>query len=126
MNQIKLFDLPDEILLKILSNLDFANIIKYGQVCQRIRAISHDTRLLQTINLSGKIVPAKFFQIILENGCKYLSLRNAKIDGDLAYIKTSKLLYLECTYCFAKSKNFERILASRNSLQKLSIAECLT
>ena len=122
MNQINLFDLPDEILLKILSNLDFVNIIKCGQVCKRIRAISHDTRLLQTINLSGKIVPAKFLQFILENGCKYLSLRNSKIDGDIAYIKTSKLQYLECTNCFAKPKNFERILASSNSLQKLSMA----
>ena len=40
----------------------------------------------------------------------------------LKYIKISQLQYLECTNCFAKPKNFERILASSNKLQKLSVA----
>ena len=121
MNQINIFDLPDEILLKILSNLDFVNIIKCGQVCKRIRAISHDTRLLQTINLSGKIVPAKFLQFILENGCKYLSLCEAKLEGNLKLNKYYPLKYLDLCTCKCEISDLNDLVASCDSLEKLSM-----
>ena len=119
---LSLQGLPDEILLRILSYLDFSNIIRCGQVSKRLWTISHDKTLFETINLSGKIVPITFLQFILDHGCKYLSLRSAKIEGnDITLTKICQLRYLDCTNCFAKPKVIKKILNFSLSMQKLSM-----
>ena len=115
-------ELPDEILLRILSYLDYSSIIRCGQVSKRLWTISHDKTLFETINLSGKIVPITFLQFIIHHGCKYLSLRSAKIEGnDITLKEICQLKYLDCTNCFAKPKVIEKILSFSKSIQKLSM-----
>jgi hypothetical protein len=94
--------------------------------------------LWQKINLSKNTpgspsayidVPTDLVKMVIENGCKYLSLYNVKLgpifmgsEGDLRLDKSSSLIYLDLKYCEANSEIFEEILASCHSLQKLSMA----
>ena len=88
-------DLPDEIILGVLSFLDIKDLLICGQTSKRIRNISNDESLWLKINLSEKLVPAAFLQKILNNGCKYLSLYSAHMDGNLTLKNTSQLRYLD-------------------------------
>ena len=88
---LKLEDLPDEMILKVLSYLDTANLIHSGHVSQRLRAISSDESLWQKMNLFKKSVPSSFLQFVLERGCKYLSLHSTCLHGSLNLTKPTKL-----------------------------------
>ena len=52
-SKLKLEDMPDEIILKVLSYLDLLNLIRCGQLSMRIRSISHDKTLWQKVNLQN-------------------------------------------------------------------------
>ena len=49
-------DLPDELILKILSYSEVKDLISCGQVSKRTRNISQDRSLWVTVNLEKKIV----------------------------------------------------------------------
>ena len=125
----ELGNLPDEVTLKILSYLSMKELINIGQVSKRIRAISHDETLWRKVNLHRQpwqltTVPTEFLEMILNNGCKHLTLKGAKLVGNLGLDKTSHLSYLNLDDCEASSvKVFEDLLASCYSLEKLSLAE---
>ena len=74
---VELNDMPDEIILKIFTFLDIREILKCGQVSQRIRAISNDESLWLKLNFYEGYVPYGLLEKALENGCKYLSLASA-------------------------------------------------
>ena len=70
----QLDDLPDEVLLEILSYLDIKDLLRCSQVCRRIRSISHDESLWQKINLfEQKNVTANFIKI---QGVQTLSVKS--------------------------------------------------
>ena len=58
-------DLPDEVILKILSYAEAIDLINCGQVSKKIRRISQDGTLWATANLEKKIVKTELIQIIL-------------------------------------------------------------
>ena len=69
-------------------------------------------------------VPTEFLKMILNNGCKDLTVEGAKFEGNLDLDKTSHLSYLDLDDCEASSvKVFEDLLASCYTLEKLSLAE---
>ena len=108
-HSLSLQDMPDEILLKILSYLDSKSIFKCVQVCKRLRNVSFDNSMWQKVNLCGKIVPLRFIRYVINSGCKHLSLRGAKIEGDIGSINNnSQLKYLDCSNCFADPKVINR------------------
>ena len=131
-------DLPDEILLKVSSFLCIKDLVKFGHVSKRMRKIRSDQSLWQKINLSQNTpgcssayidVPTDLVKMVIENGCKYLSLRYMKLgpasmgsEGDLNLNGSSSLIYLDLENCEANVKTFEEILASCHSLQKLSMS----
>ena len=118
----QLDDLPDEVLLEILSYLDIKDLLRCSQVCRRIRSISHDESLWQKINLCEKIVPTEFLEFVLNNGCKYLSLKGATLTGNLTLmIKNSQLKYLDLSECNIEGQILLSLLASCHSLTKLSL-----
>ena len=125
----ELGNLPDEVTLKILSYLSMKELINCGQVAKRIRAISHDETLWRKVNLHRKplqlkTVPTEFLEMILNNGCKHLILKGAKLEGNLGLDKTSHLSYLDLGDCEASSvKVFEDLLASCYTLEKLSLED---
>ena len=88
-------DLPDELVLKILSYSKTKDLISCGQVSKRIRRISHDSILWVTANLKNKIVKTELLEMILRKGCKILNLRNSMILGNLSSNIKSQLRILK-------------------------------
>ena len=131
-------EFPDEIMLKVIKFLNIKDLIKFGHVSKRMRKIRSDQSLWQKINLSKCTpdpggyyidIPTDLVKMVIENGCKYLSLYDMKLgpifmgsEGDLRLDKSSSLIYLDLKYCEANVEIFEEILASCHSLQKLSMA----
>ena len=95
MINLELEDLPNELLLKILSYLNIASLTSCGLICKRIRFISHDVSLWQKINLYQKTVPTKFLKFVMKNGCKYLSLSCAKLKENSTLQRKSEIRFLK-------------------------------
>ena len=119
---LNLEDLPDEVILKLLSYLDTADLIRSGHLSKRLRAISSDESLWQKMNLFEKNVPTSFLQFVLERGCKYLSLHSTKLNGSLNLTKPTKLEYLNIKSCLAEDRTLEKLLFSCESLQKFAFS----
>ena len=116
-------NLPDEIILKVMSNLTVEELIQWGQVSKRIRNISHDISLWQEVDICEKKVSTDFVKMILSNECEYLSLSFCKLVGNLILKETSNLKGLDLSYCLASNDVGEKLLASCNSLETLILSE---
>jgi hypothetical protein len=121
-------DLPDEIILKVLSYSEPKDLISSRQVSKRLRKISHDNSFWQNIHLFGKVVKAKFLELILDKGCKNLNLSNSIILGKLRLGQKSQLRALHLSDWVFKRAGMhinvlEEILASCHSLQVLEMPE---
>ena len=115
-------DLPNEVILKVLSYLKIEEIVRCHQVSKRIKSICHDESLWKNINLHlCDFVPAILLQLVINNGCKYLSLNCSTVVGKLSLKKSSQLIYLDLTKLTATFKVKERLLASCHSLEKVSL-----
>ena len=138
-------DLPVEILLKTFAYLDIDDLYSCARVSKRIRHISLDDSLwTQSYNLClNQNIPTSFIEEILNNGCKYLSLNNAKIEGKINLQKKCQLKYLDLACCsiyvkydgdltvdilkqletrrLMEDEVLEKIVGSCHSLQKLSL-----
>ena len=119
-------DLPDEVLLKIFANLakpsSLKDLIRSSHVSKRIRRVCLDESLWQKINLYKKCLPAEFIKQILQNGCVYLSLCDAKVKGHTIKMlnEKSQLRYLDLTNL--KNEVFVgELLESCHLLEKLSL-----
>ena len=123
---VELDDMPDEIMLKIFTFLDIREILKCGQVSQRIRAISNDESLWLKLNFYEGHVPYELLEKAVENGCKYLSLAFATLyDGENSKMPLN-LKYLEMSQDSDNEPgNFhevhEGLLKNCHSLQKLAM-----
>lgn len=116
-----IFDLPDEVMLRILSYLDVKNLVHCSHLSKKFRAISQDESLWQKINLCHKVIPTDFLEMVLNNGCKYLNLEYSGFFGSLSMKRPSQLKYLDLSFCTADEKSLEELLASCHCLQKLSL-----
>ena len=129
-------DLPDELILKVLSYTEIAEVLKWGQVSKRIRTISDDNSLFQTVDLSDKYVKTDLLAAVLNKGCKSLNLSDSSIWGSMSLIHSSRLTVwgsiiliqnsrlrkLDITNCRASPYDaIEELLASCHSLQILSL-----
>ena len=125
MTDCQFYDLPDEIILRVMSNLKAKELIQCGQVSWRIRNISHDKSIWQNVDLSGKKVSTDFVEMILSNRCKYLNLTDSILKrGNLSLRKKSNwmdLISLDLSGCVSSSDDLEELLASCNSLETLSL-----
>ena len=117
-------NLPNEIILQILKKLDIKDLLHCGMVSKRIRIITRNESLWEKINLYGNNVPLEFLQLVLDLGCKYLSLHDVGLKGDISEFqlrKPSKLRCLDLHYCLNNTTIIENILASCLSLEKLDL-----
>ena len=88
-------DLPDELILKILSYSEVKDLISCGQVSKRTRNISHENSLWKTANLANKIVKTELLEMILLKGCKILNLSDSTIVGHMRRNMISQLKVLD-------------------------------
>ena len=128
-------DLPDELILKILSYLELKYLIKCGQISMRTRNISQDSSLWMTVNLMSKIVKTDLLEMILSRGCQTLNISNSTIVGSLSSNVNSQLTVLEFSrsvltrlgtlpgheYCSENIDVIEKLLFSCCSLQHLKM-----
>ena len=115
-------NLPDELIMKIMSYTETVDILRCGGVSKRIRIISNDSSLFQSVNLSGKIVKADFLETVLNKDCISLNLSNSFIRGNLTLTQKSQLIKLDLSYCHEISYDvLEELLESCHSLQILSL-----
>ena len=99
---ILLDHLPDEVQLKIFKFLAIKDVICCAQVSKRIRRICHDESIWEKINLYNQVVPSKFIEKILNNGCKYIKMRNTRIIGGLKLSRNDyNVKYLDLSHCDA-------------------------
>ena len=107
-------DLPNELILKVLSYTETADILRCGQVSKRIRIVSNDKSLFQTVNLSGKYVKTDLIEIVLNKGCKSLNLSDSFIWGiKLNLIQKSQLRKLDLSNCCVSCIVLEELRAFR-------------
>ena len=138
-------DLPDELVLKILSYPEAKDLISCGQVSKRIRRISRDNTLWETANLEKKVVKTELLEMILSKGCRSLNLRNSIILGslnsdtksqlrvlklrqskDLRWPAFNKCCYCDCESfcdCYENTGFIEALLSSCSSLRHLVIED---
>jgi hypothetical protein len=123
---LSLDDVPDEVILRVFSNLAIKDFIRCGQVSKRIRAISQDQSLWLRIDLNeNKSVAAGFLEYVINNGCKYLGLGFAKIaqiDGESLKCNPSRLKCLDLSFCQGSRQVFDDLLSSCHCLEKLALA----
>ena len=91
-------DLPDELILKILSYSEVKDLVSCGQLSKRIRQISQDRSLWVTANLEKKFVKTELLEMILLKGCKILNLSNSNIVGTLSSNIKSQLRVLDLSH----------------------------
>ena len=107
-------DLPDELILKILSYSEVKDLISCGQVSKRTRNISQDSSLWVTVNLEKKIVKAEFLDMILIKGCKNLNISDSTIIGSLSANMEYQLRVLVFTPPASEGgNNFETLTLER-------------
>jgi len=122
-NSLSLQDMPEEIVLKILTYLGIKNILKMCQTSKRYHEICQDDSLWQRFDFSGKKVPTDFVHKLLEKGCKTLSLHyGLKLKGNLDFNDVSKLTHLYLDNIKAKAGVLEQISTSSRSLQALKLS----
>ena len=70
---------------------------------------------------SNKDIPTGFLEHVLNNGCQYLGLASAQIDGDSLKCNASQLKYLDLSLCESSRQVFDDLLSSCHSLEKLAL-----
>ena len=133
-HRFALFSFCEKVCLTVSQWLFVRDILRCGQMSKRIRSISMDESLWENINLLFKKVPIRFLELVLKNGCKYLSLFGAKLIGETEdfnqfwkncrALKRNKLVYLELMDCQVTGNGdygvcLESILDSCHSLQNI-------
>ena len=118
-------DLPDEILLKVLSSLDIKGVLQCGQSSTRLRKISNDKSLWSKLNLRGQYVPYGLIEKAMQNGCEYLKLIFASSYEKKNSVVPWKLKYLDISQCELGPMivNCEGLLQNCHFLEKLSVID---
>jgi hypothetical protein len=84
-------DLPDELILKILSYSEVKDLISCGQVSKRTRNISRDRSLWVTANLEKKIVNTELLEMILKVNSTIVGSLSSNIEFQLRALYLSQL-----------------------------------
>ena len=116
-------DLPDEIILTIFSFLDKKDLNLASLVSKRTYNISQDCSLWLKINFYKKKLTTALLEKVLINGCKYLSLQHARLEGNIRLKKPTSLKSLDISNCDANQGVLDEILASCYSLEKLCLID---
>ena len=123
-------DMPEEIILKILSLVNIRDLFQCLGVNNKIRAFANDESLWVKMHIDGynfnNELPAELLPQILAKGCQYLSLFNCRIlTGTVQFPKNFQLKYLCVDPATNESDNktfniLPDLAASCYSLEKLS------
>ena len=123
-------DLPQEIILKIVSHLALKDLFNCMVLCKRIRTVANDNSLWEKMNLVHNYhgMPYTLLPKLLDKGCKYLSVNSCH-----TYSTGEKLIFennYQLKYLGVMSMSDEFVAdvlpdltASLFSLEKLSVRQ---
>ena len=98
MGGVQFEDLPNEVIVLIFTSMNIKEILNCTKVSKRIKVICQNEALWQKVNLhKHPNLSSGFVKIVVQNGCKYLNLKMAKICGNLSLEKPTKLKYLDAS-----------------------------
>ena len=126
MSSTKLEDLPNEIITKVLHYLEIRDLIFFGHLSKRTRAVSRNKTLWRKLTIHSKTLKSKCLKFMLINGCKCLKLILVCVyplwlKGSLHLRKASRLQELSLDKCAIKNQVLEELLGSCHSLKKLTL-----
>lgn len=127
--RITIEDLPNEILLKIFTYLEFKDLGYCAQISHRFRDISQSPALWETVVENNKTIPAGFILHALNLGCKYLHLENSTITvtNDSDYVmhklpKDNQVKHLNLRNFQDHCDDSTKLMIACRSLEKLSLS----
>ncbi|CAF1346562.1 unnamed protein product, partial [Adineta ricciae] len=121
-SQPTLSELPDEILLLILSYLNKASLVAFSQTCRRHQAVGRHPSLWRRIDMSYKRVDCEQLNRLLQCGTTTLKMYQTTISNlKLISIEPSFLRHLDLSSTVASNEFLVNILHSCRSLCKLSL-----
>ena len=120
-SDLRLEDLPDEMIVKVLSYVNISDLMRCGNVSKRFGKIRETESLWKIVDLRRcKAVKPDFIKFLLDKGCERLNLLGATIaKGSLKLDGPSKLRCLS----LRNDPALKEILNSCHILQKLSLEE---
>ena len=122
LSSCQLDELPDEVILKIVSFLDLKELLLCGQVSKQLRAIANDKSLWLKLNFWNRKVPYDFIEKAAGNGCQYLSLFDCGILNFKGKSEPSlNLKYLNVSNNNGGLQRVQKLVQNCSSLQKLSV-----
>ena len=121
---VQLEDLPPEVLLQIFKFLNIREILKFGNVSSKLRAISNDESLWLKLNFSRASIPYELVEKAVENGCKYLCVEgahlyggeNSKLPLDLKYLEMSRVSFGNGKVLLENCRSLEKLSLTANSI----------
>lgn len=123
--KISYFDnIPDEIIVKIFSDLNWQDLGRCASVCRRFLRLAYDGTLWRRVNMFAKTVPADTIGQLLARGTRYLSLGYAKLLSPIKMRSRAgsfQLKYLDLSHCKVNVRDLEKIISNCHTLEKLSL-----
>jgi hypothetical protein len=117
MSSVKLEDLPNEIITKVLSYLEIRDLIFFGHLSKRTRAVRRNKPLWRKLTFHGHSLKSEFLKFIVTNGCKFLKLILVWLKGSLRLRKASRLQELSLDNCEIENQALKELLGSCHSLK---------
>jgi len=128
-SRVSIEDLPNEILLKIFTYLEFKDLGYCAQISQRFRGISQSPSLWETVIENNQTIPAGFILHALTLGCKYLHLENSTITvtNESDYVmhklpKDNQVKHLNLRNFQDHCDDSTKLMIACRSLEKLSLS----
>ncbi|CAF3968993.1 unnamed protein product [Rotaria sp. Silwood2] len=121
-SKLNFCQLPDEIILMILSYLNKVSLVAFIQTCRRYRAIGHHPTLWHRIDMSYRRVDSEQINSVLQRGTITLRMCQTTVeDSNLTDIESSALCHLDLTLAILSTELLINLLGSCCSLRKLSL-----
>ena len=123
MSSTKLEDLPNEIITKVLSYFEIRDIIYFGHLSKRTRAVRRNKTLWRKVSIYSEHLKSEFLQFMLINGCKCLKLNLVWVKGYIHLGKPIRLQELSLENCEITNQALEELLGSCHSLKELTLRD---
>lgn len=124
--------LSDEIVLGIFNYFTHEDLKVTAQVSRRFRRLAYDESLWPRIDLASKSLSSNSLAYIMKRGAKILRLKEAKVHSPVWSKQlglrmsdfTSKIEYLDMSYCLITSEDLAIFMSKCRNLKKLSLESC--
>ncbi|CAH1395014.1 unnamed protein product [Nezara viridula] len=124
--------LSDEMVLGVFNYFSHEDLKVTAQVSRRFRRLAYDESLWPRIDLASKSLSSNSLAYIMKRGVKILRLKEAKVHSPVWSKQlglrmsdfSSKIEYLDMSYCLISTEDLTIFLSKCENLKKLSLESC--